>query len=185
MDSGGSPDSGRCRHREDGTGTCVRQCIPGPHGQDPIRALQRFYADDCRGHDIASPVCDISSVTEAFESQGLAFNNNREMPYMDSFMKESARLGPSVIDWKLIRSPTIVSVPRRVMSPYISPDGVNVPTGNWVAVPQLPLMRDPKLWSGGSAFNGFRFVDSDGSSSSRFTHPSLDFPYWGSVRHAW
>lgn len=35
---------------------------------------------------------------EARESQGLSFdNNNREMPYMDSFVKESARLGAGPI----------------------------------------------------------------------------------------
>ncbi|KAL8853060.1 MAG: hypothetical protein Q9221_002090 [Calogaya cf. arnoldii] len=35
---------------------------------------------------------------EACESQGLRFdNNNREMPYLDSFVKESARLGPGPI----------------------------------------------------------------------------------------
>lgn len=35
---------------------------------------------------------------EARESLGLSFdNNNREMPYMDSFVKESARLGAGPI----------------------------------------------------------------------------------------
>ncbi|KAL8937601.1 MAG: hypothetical protein Q9216_004341 [Gyalolechia sp. 2 TL-2023] len=111
---------------------------------------------------------------EACGSRGLSFdNNNREMPYMDSFIKESARLGPG----------PILSVPRKVMSRYTSPDNVIVPTGNWVAVPQLPLMRDPKIWPGGGNFDGFRFVQ-DGQSSSRLTHPSLEFPFWGSIRHA-
>ncbi|KAI4121335.1 MAG: hypothetical protein LQ338_006423 [Usnochroma carphineum] len=112
---------------------------------------------------------------EACGSQGLSFdNNNREMPYMDSFIKESARLGPG----------PILSVPRKAMSQYTSPDGVLVPAGNWVAVPQLPLMRDPRIWSGGATFDGFRFVQGDGRSSSRLTHPSLEFPFWGSIRHA-
>ena len=72
---------------------------------------------------------------------------------------------------------TLVSVPRRVMSHYTAPDGMTVPTGNWIAVPQLPLMRDPKIWPGGDTFNGFRFVHGDGCSSTRFTHPSLEFPF--------
>ncbi|KAL8816771.1 MAG: hypothetical protein Q9191_008269 [Dirinaria sp. TL-2023a] len=112
---------------------------------------------------------------EAEESQDLSFdNNNREMPYMDSFMKEAARLGAG----------PILSVPRKVMSHYTAPDGLVVPTGNWIAVPQLPWMRDPKIWPGGDTFNGFRFVHGDGCSATRFTHPSLEFPFWGSIRHA-
>ena len=71
------------------------------------------------------------------------------------------------------------------MSPYTSPDDVVVPEGNWVAIPQYTLMRDPKVWAGGAQFSGFRFVDEHGQSRSRFTHPSHEFPYWGSIKHAW
>ena len=72
------------------------------------------------------------------------------------------------------------------MSHYTFPSGIIVPAGNWIAIPQPPLMGDPDIWSGGGDFSGFRFVDGDACrSSSRFTHPSLDFPFWGSIRHAW
>lgn len=71
------------------------------------------------------------------------------------------------------------------MSHYVSTEGMVVPTGNWIAVPQLPLMRDPRIWPGGGTFDGFRFVRNDSCSLSRFTHPSLEFPFWGSIRHAW
>ncbi|KAI4276196.1 MAG: hypothetical protein LQ337_002663 [Flavoplaca oasis] len=135
---------------------------------------------------------------EACESQGLRFeNNNREMPYLDSFIKESARLGPGPIrkcfHAKVLRievlllskaAESIVSVPRKVMSRYTSPEGVIVPAGNWIAVPQLPLMRDAGIWPNGGAFDGFRFVQRDDQSISRLTHPSLEFPFWGSIRHA-
>ena len=79
-----------------------------------------------------------------------------------------------------------VSAPRTVMVPYTSPDGYHVPTGNWLTVPQLSLMRDESIWPRALAFEGFRFVnDTSGTSKSRLTHPSYEFPFWGSIRHAW
>lgn len=72
------------------------------------------------------------------------------------------------------------------MVPYTSPDGHHVPTGNWLAIPQLPLMRDESIWPRALTFEGFRFVDDKtGTSESRFTHPSYDFPFWGAIQHAW
>lgn len=71
------------------------------------------------------------------------------------------------------------------MSPYTSPQGYNIPTGNWLAIPQVSLMRDEKIWPNALEFNGFRFVNEDGSSKDRLTHPAYDFPFWGSLRHAW
>ena len=80
----------------------------------------------------------------------------------------------------------IVSAPRTVMAPYTSPSGYHIPTGNWLAIPQLSLMRDERIWSRAFAFDGFRFVnEKDGTSNSRLTHPSYEFPFWGSIRHAW
>ena len=79
-----------------------------------------------------------------------------------------------------------VSAPRAVMVPYTSPDGYHIPTGNWLAVPQLSLMRDERIWPRALEFEGFRFVDDkNGMSKSRLTHPSYEFPFWGSIRHAW
>ena len=70
------------------------------------------------------------------------------MPYLDSFMKETARLSPGQVRKSAIpksindtrgkvliacndgKQPPIVSAPRRVMVPYTSPDGFHVPSGN-------------------------------------------------------
>lgn len=72
------------------------------------------------------------------------------------------------------------------MVPYTFPDGHHIPTGNWLAIPQLSLMRDESIWPCALAFEGFRFVDEKkGTSESRLTHPSYEFPFWGSIRHAW
>lgn len=82
--------------------------------------------------------------------------------------------------------PNEVSAPRSVMVPYTSPKSYHVPTGNWLAIPQLSLVRDESIWPRALAFEGFRFVDGkNGTSESRLTHPSYEFPFWGSIRHAW
>ena len=80
----------------------------------------------------------------------------------------------------------IVSAPRTCMVSYTMADGCHVPAGNWLAIPQLTLMRDEKIWHRGKEFEGFRFVDEDKDrSESRLTHPSHEFPFWGSIKHAW
>lgn len=114
---------------------------------------------------------------EAEECKDMAFGSlNEEMPYLDSFLKETARLSPG----------PILSAPRTVMAPYTSSDGYHVPAHNWLAIPQLSLMRDDKLWHRASEFDAFRFVDGKtGISVSRFTHPSHEYPFWGAIRHAW
>ena len=85
-----------------------------------------------------------------------------------------------------VEPPHKVSAPRTVMVPYTSPDGYHIPAGNWVAIPQLLLMRDESIWPRALTFEGFRFVDeNNGTSKSRLTHPSYEFPFWGSIQHAW
>ena len=72
------------------------------------------------------------------------------------------------------------------MVPYVSADGFHVPTGSWLAIPQLAIMRDEKIYPHAMTFDGFRFVDqTNGISESRFSHPSYDYPFFGGIRHAW
>ncbi|KAM0801452.1 cytochrome P450 [Usnea florida] len=113
---------------------------------------------------------------EAVECKDMSFGSlNQEMPYFDSFVKETARLSPG----------PILSAPRTVMVPYTSSDGYHVPVGNWLAIPQISLMRDESIWPRAMTFEAFRFVDEDnGTSKSRLTHPSYEFPFWGSIQHA-
>ncbi|KAL6714316.1 hypothetical protein ACLMJK_007739 [Lecanora helva] len=114
---------------------------------------------------------------EASKYRGVAFGSlNQEMPYLDSFVKETARLSPG----------PIVSAPRKTMTSYTTPNGHHIPAGNWVAIPQASLMRDENIWPRASHFEGFRFVNEEkGTSESRFTHPSYEFPFWGAIQHAW
>jgi hypothetical protein len=109
--------------------------------------------------------------TEAQKMGDAPFGSrNEEMPYMDSFIKETSRLSPG----------PILSVPRAVMENYTLPSGGNIPAGNWLAVPQLTLMRDAEYYEDPTSFKPFRFV----ADKMRWTHPSYEYPFWGSIRHA-
>ncbi|KAI4116607.1 MAG: hypothetical protein LQ345_003013 [Seirophora villosa] len=107
-----------------------------------------------------------------------------DMPLMDSFLKETARLNPTVI----------LTMPRKVMYPFRFSDGTVVPKDNWLCIPQQAIMEDQQYYDDPSAFNGFRFVrqDDDGRATASdagkdrlFTTPTFEFPLWGPVRRAW
>lgn len=167
------------------------------HTEDPAAQVVQFCIHRlCRHGEYTDKLRQ-----EALECENLSFGAmNREMPYLDSFMKETSRLSPGPIGKPTLSSSissmaveknhyltsTTVSAPRTVMVPYTMEDGCHIPAGNWIAIPQLALMRDEKIWPNGKEFEGFRFVDEQGDASeSRFTHPSHEFPFWGSIKHAW
>ncbi|KAI4213103.1 MAG: hypothetical protein LQ351_004257 [Letrouitia transgressa] len=100
------------------------------------------------------------------------------MPLLDSFIKESARLNP--LD--------SLTMQRKAIQDYTFSDGTFVPAGNGVCVPQEALMHDPAVYPSPTEFNGYRFVTKEAGvlrSSSKFTHPSWSFPFWGAVGRAW
>ncbi|KAM0802496.1 cytochrome P450 [Usnea florida] len=92
------------------------------------------------------------------------------MPRLDSFLKESARLNPS----------DAISIRRKVLAPYTFSDGTHFTEGSWACVPQRSLMRDVKNYPSASSFQGFRFMPSSGSPcGSKFTDTGPKFPFWG------
>ncbi|KAL8962960.1 MAG: hypothetical protein Q9193_000717 [Seirophora villosa] len=106
-----------------------------------------------------------------------------DMPLMDSFLKETARLNPTII----------LTMPRKVMYPFHFSDGTVVPKDNWLCIPQQAIMEDQQYYDEPSAFNGFRFVrqDEDGRATTSdagkgrlFTTPTFEFPLWGPIRRA-
>ncbi|KAG9237433.1 cytochrome P450 [Amylocarpus encephaloides] len=116
---------------------------------------------------------------EIARSNGVHFNHeNDEMPLLDSFLKETARMNPV----------TIFGMPRKIMHDYTFSDGTHVPADNWIVVPQQAQMKDPLNYANPEKFDGFRFVKDVGgqnpTSESRLSHPSWRFPFWGSVRQA-
>jgi hypothetical protein len=80
-------------------------------------------------------------------------------------------------------------MPRKITSDFTFSNGTHVPAHNWIVVPQQAQMKDPSNYEDPETFNGFRFVNRvDGKmpiSTSRLSHPSWKFPYWGSVKQAW
>jgi hypothetical protein len=71
---------------------------------------------------------------EAFD--GAAYSSkNEDMPYLDSFIKETSRLSPG----------PILSAPRAVMYDYATASSAQVPRGNWLAILQIALMRDEAI----------------------------------------
>ncbi|KAL8658029.1 MAG: hypothetical protein Q9226_001338 [Calogaya cf. arnoldii] len=101
-------------------------------------------------------------------------DNYDNMPLMDSFLKETARVYPTVI----------LTMPRKVLWPFKFADGTVVPKDNWIVVPSQALMQDEQYYEEPERFNGFRFVGQDGgtASSSQFSTPSFEFPFWGGTK---
>ncbi|KAI9707821.1 MAG: hypothetical protein M1820_004426 [Bogoriella megaspora] len=71
-----------------------------------------------------------------------------ELPLLDSFLRESARL--SAFESTGIR--------RQALQQFTFSDGLKVHKGDWVCVPHRSMMRDDAYFSNALHFNGFRFV---------------------------
>ena len=106
-------------------------------------------------------------------------NTDEEMPLLDSFLKETARLMP----------PPLFTYFRKAMVDYTFADGTFVPAGNSVGMPQCVTMLDENLWKNPNEFQGFRHVPDPSKAvpggAHRFTHTGDDWPFWGSKRQAW
>ncbi|KAL8962324.1 MAG: hypothetical protein Q9193_001245 [Seirophora villosa] len=101
--------------------------------------------------------------------------NFDEMPLLDSFLKEAARLYPS----------DSISVQRKALTPFTFSGGVEV-KDEVACVPLRAMMRDPQNYAGGAAFDCYRFVEGDGSKSkSKFVDGDAKFPIWGLGRRIW
>ncbi|KAL9081328.1 MAG: hypothetical protein Q9159_007350, partial [Coniocarpon cinnabarinum] len=99
-------------------------------------------------------------------------NQNLEMPLLDSFIKETARMEPG----------SLMGVGRRVNSDFTFKDGTHVPKGNWVAVHHYGMQRHAESYNDPDTFDGFRFVREDGVNTSRLTHGAWNFTFWGSTK---
>ena len=77
---------------------------------------------------------------------------------------------------------------RNVLDTFTFNDGTYIPAGNKVCVAQQAMMSDPASYQNPASFQGFRFANGAAgvpTSTSRFTHPSSNFTFWGSVRYPW
>lgn len=77
---------------------------------------------------------------------------------------------------------------RKTLNTFTFNDGTYIPAGNKVCVAQQAMMSAPAIYENPASFQAFRFANSGAgvpTSTSRFTHPSSDFTFWGSVRYPW
>ncbi|KAF2088040.1 cytochrome P450, partial [Saccharata proteae CBS 121410] len=99
-----------------------------------------------------------------------------ELPLLDSFLKESARLHPS----------EAISVRRQAVRPFVFGGGLKVERGEVVCLPLIGILRDRTIYPESDIFDGFRFVRRDGQGgggSGRFCESTAEYPLWGLGKH--
>lgn len=81
----------------------------------------------------------------------------------------------------------LVSIRRKVLSPFRFDDGTLIPTGSWACVPQRAIQCDPDYYSEAASFDGFRFATGKEGidSCSPFTKTDTAFPFWGLGKRSW
>ncbi|KAI9711711.1 MAG: hypothetical protein M1820_001855 [Bogoriella megaspora] len=122
---------------------------------------------------------------ELASSEDLDYKSLTELPVLDSFAKESARLNP--LDKMGIR--------RKALKPYRFADsGPLIPTGGVVCIPAFEIMHSTSKYTDPFRFDGHRFVKNGSTAKNdegcdmrgtKFTDPSRDFPIWGIGSKAW
>lgn len=126
---------------------------------------------------------------ELAEAKTEEIDTIEQLPLLDSFLKESARLNGS--EWSklpsswhpLFNTLTLpVSGRRKALKPFTFSDGLHVPVGSWIQIPTGCIHRDAENYLDPLRFDGFRFVRDD---SSRFTDVSSKWLIWGTGRVIW
>ena len=103
-------------------------------------------------------------------------DNLTASPLLDSFLRESARLHPS----------DSISVRRQAIKAYTFSDGTHIAAGDVACVPLQAIMRDSTYYQDSLTFNGFRFVNEDGTrNTALLTDTAPTYPLWGLGRRAW
>ncbi|KAF7512407.1 hypothetical protein GJ744_001342 [Endocarpon pusillum] len=96
------------------------------------------------------------------------------MPLIDSFLKESARLRPS----------DSISVRRKALQQYTFSDGTHIAAGDVVCAPMRAMMLDESNSSDSRTFDGFRFVDAGSKSQSKLVDGETKLLLWGLGKRA-
>ncbi|KAF2874573.1 cytochrome P450 [Massariosphaeria phaeospora] len=101
----------------------------------------------------------------------LDYDNLRNLPFLDSLIKETLRLNP--LD--------TLGVRRKAVEAYTFTDGsVTVPRGATICVPAGDILHDAQIYAQPDQFEGTRFLPkSTQSRPSRFTDVSHEYPMWG------
>jgi hypothetical protein len=132
----------------------------------------------------------------------MAFSSQAPDPYgqlrlLDCFLRESSRLNP--LDSRMFfrardvshflahsTDATSVNVQRKVVKPFIFSDGVHIPAGNLIAIPQREMMRDPCLYASPGIFDPYRFMPaSEEEAVTKYTDVKWSYTFWGSPHKPW
>ena len=135
-------------------------------------ALSLAYALD----DLCRYPGYVDLLREELRSCDLTDENIEDLPLLDGFLKESARLHPS----------DSISVRRKVLQPFRFSDGTSLSVGDVACLPLQAIMRDSSNYPDSMRFDAFRFVNKNGAgNTSRFTDTSSTYPLWGLGKRAW
>ncbi|KAI1849851.1 hypothetical protein JX265_013554 [Neoarthrinium moseri] len=151
-------------------------------------AMTTAYAieDLCIHHDCIELLhAEITKARAACkELGGKALDVEKQLPLLDSFLRESIRCNNS----------DAVTGRRKALAPYIFSDRTSaLAAGDWVCVPQRALMHDATRYRSPDVFDAFRFVRANqefargetargyvpGDKPSSLTTVSVDWPIWG------
>jgi cytochrome P450 len=99
-----------------------------------------------------------------------------QLPLLDSFLKESARVHPS----------DSITARRKAVKPFTFSDGTRLEKNDVVCIPMEALMKDQRHYAQSQSFDAYRHINvGPMTSQSRFSEPKPNFPLWGIGRHAW
>lgn len=133
--------------------------------------------------DLAAYPYHVSALREEVEAvikeEGLTKMSLHKMRKLDSFIKESQRLGGN----------GALTMQRKILQNFTFSDGIVIPKGHLVAVANLPMHLDEENYSDPNKFDGFRFAhlrdsEVDGFSKHQMISLGLDYIVFGNGRHA-
>ncbi|KAG6848382.1 hypothetical protein H0H93_000731, partial [Arthromyces matolae] len=128
----------------------------------------------------ASVVPDLRrEVEDVIKEEGLSKIALHRMVKLDSFIKESQRLGGN----------RALNVERKVIKDFAFSDGTVIPKGNSIAVPNFAMHHDERNYANANAFDPFRFsklreLEGKGFSNHQMVALSHDYIVFGLGRHA-
>jgi cytochrome P450 len=100
-----------------------------------------------------------------------------EVPLLDAFLKESARLNPS----------DSISVRRKVLEPFTFTDGTCLEQGDVACLPLRAILQDGKIYENPLTFDPYRFISTAERTATpaRFIDSTSQFPLWGLGKRSW
>ncbi|KAM5431530.1 hypothetical protein McanCB21832_005529 [Microsporum canis] len=102
------------------------------------------------------------------EAKNVGFNASDDLPLLDSFLSESARLNAF----------ESTGIRRQALQPFTFSDGLHIRKGEWVCVPHRSMMRDEKYFTNAMQFDRLRFLN-EGRHRHGLTAASRDWLVWG------